>query len=422
MANIFLSYAREDREAAERLARALEARGWSVWWDPEILPGESWDEVIERELNDSRCVLVLWSRTSVRKHWVKVEAEEGRKRRILLPVLIDDCSPPLAFRAIQAAPLFDWAGEEAHRGFVRLCSAISRKIGASAFEPKNGVDVDPRDLPDLAVFKDTDATWCPELVIIPAGSFLMGSPPDEAERRDVEDPQHQVTFEKRLALGRHAVTVGEYRRFVAATGHDHNGGMYIWTGGEWKQDPRKNWEHPGFAQDERHPVVGVSWRDATAYVDWLSGELREVYRLPTEAEWEYACRADTATPFSFGATISPDQANYDGNYAYGKGGKGQFREKTVAVGSLPANPWGLHEMHGNVWEWIEDIWHDKHAGAPVDGSAWTDGEGKISNRNRVVRGGSWFNYPRLCRSAYRYWLGPAIRHVSLGFRLARTLS
>ena len=171
----------------------------------------------------------------------------------------------------------------------------------------------------------------------------------------------------------------------------------------------------------RRPAIYVSWQDVQAYLEWLSRETGQPYRLPSEAEWEHACRAGTTTPFSFGKTIMPDQANYDENYTYAGSPKGRYRRGTVEVGSLPANPWGLQEMHGNVWEWVEDVWHDGYAGAPVDGTAWTDGEGKNSSRRRVVRGGSWVNDPRICRSAYRDRVEPGIRVISLGFRLARTL-
>ncbi|QNT68680.1 formylglycine-generating enzyme family protein [Defluviicoccus vanus] len=251
---------------------------------------------------------------------------------------------------------------------------------------------------------------------------MMGSPKDEAERSDAEGPQHQVKIVNRFALGRHAVTVGEYRRFVAATGHDHGGGVYVWTGSEWKRDPAKSWEDPGFAQDDRHPVVGVSRRDAEAFVAWLSGEVDQPYRLPTEAEWEYACRSATATAFSFGPTITIEQANYDGNYVYGEGSKGIDRQKSVVVGSLPANPWGVHEMHGNVFEWVEDGWHENYTRAPEDGLAWTDGEGRKSSPGRLARGGSWYYDPRDCRSAGRVRGGPDSRDLIIGFRLARTLS
>jgi formylglycine-generating enzyme required for sulfatase activity len=129
-----------------------------------------------------------------------------------------------------------------------------------------------------------------------------------------------------------------------------------------------------------------------------------------------------ATPFSFGRTITPGQVNYDGNYTYAGCAKGVYRERTVAVGSLPANPWGLHEMHGDVWEWLEDVWHDSYSGAPADGTAWTDGGGLNSDRSRVVRGGSWNYGPGNCRSAYCNWFVPDGRSDFLGFRLARTLS
>jgi formylglycine-generating enzyme required for sulfatase activity len=172
----------------------------------------------------------------------------------------------------------------------------------------------------------------------------------------------------------------------------------------------------------RQPVINVSWRDAKAYLEWLSRDLGQPYRLLTEAEWEYACQAGTTTPFSFGRTITPSQVNYDGNYTYGNGAKGTYRRRTVAVGSLPANPWGLHEMHGNVWEWVEDIWHNDYAGAPCNGSAWTDREGANSDSRRVMRGGSWANNPKYCRSAYRSRYDPDICGSILGFRLVRTLS
>jgi formylglycine-generating enzyme required for sulfatase activity len=136
-----------------------------------------------------------------------------------------------------------------------------------------------------------------------------------------------------------------------------------------KQDPHRTWRSPGFEQDDRHPVVGVSWNDAVAYCRWLSDETGKPYRLPSDAEWEYAARAGTETRFHFGATISTAQANYNGNYPHGSGAKGEYRGRTVAAGSLPANPWGLHEVHGNVWEWVQDCWHESYQGAPADGSA-----------------------------------------------------
>ncbi len=154
------------------------------------------------------------------------------------------------------------------------------------------------------------------------------------------------------------------------------------------------------------PVINVSWSDAKVYVAWLSQETGKAYRLLSEAEWEYAARAGTRTRFSFGDDISEKDANF-------LGGLG----KTWQVGAYPANPWKLHDMHGNVWEWVEDCWNESYDGAPSDGSAWTSGDCST----RVLRGGSWSNYPRLLRSAYRNWNSADNRDYDYGFRVARTL-
>ena len=230
-----------------------------------------------------------------------------------------------------------------------------------------------------------DCDVCPELVVIPAGQYRMGSPESEEGRYDSESPVHEVTIQEPFAVGIHEVTREEFGHFVNETGH--SAGETCWTyEGEWKERSDRNWTKPGFRQGEREPVVCVNWKDAQAYVTWLSEKTGQGYRLLSESEWEYVARAGTRTPFHYGRTISTDQANYNGNYTYGSGREGEYREKTVPVGSYPTNEFGLHDVHGNVWEWVEDCGHDSYDGAPSDGSAWTSG-GDCSTR--VVRGGSW---------------------------------
>jgi formylglycine-generating enzyme required for sulfatase activity len=240
----------------------------------------------------------------------------------------------------------------------------------------------------------------PEMIAIPAGRFLMGSPSDEPERSANEGPPHWVQVPA-FELCRYAVTFDDWDACVAAGGCTHRPDDRGWGRG-------------------RRPVINVSWDDAQAYVRWLSHVTGKAYRLPSEAEWEYACRAGTATPFSTGRCIRTDQANYDGNRDYaGCGAKtGVYLGKTQPVGSYPANSWGLHDMHGNVWEWVEDCWHDNYEGAPKDGSEWT----QASCQTRVLRGGSWYSGPRALRAADRDWSSAGIRHDFLGFRLARTLT
>ena len=264
-----------------------------------------------------------------------------------------------------------------------------------------------------------DCAGCPEMAVVPAGSFTMGSPENEVGRNKNEGPQHHVTIPQPFAVGRHEVTREEFTRFVAATGHSTDDSCWIWENGRWKSRSNRGWRNPGFTQTKRDPVVCVSWHDAKAYVRWLSSKTGRRYRLLSEAEWEYAARAGTAGPFHFGSTISTDQANYHGNYVYGSGAKGLFRKKTVPVGSYPANAFGLHDMHGNVWEWVEDCWHASYDGAPSDGGAWTSG-GNCGRR--VLRGGSWVDVPGNLRAAVRVRDSAGDRNSNYGFRVARTLT
>lgn len=244
-----------------------------------------------------------------------------------------------------------------------------------------------------------DCVNCPEMVVVSAGEFLMGSPQDEAERSDSEGPQHRVSIGQALAIGKYEVTFGEWDACAADGGCKHK--------------PRDS----GWGRDNR-PVIDVSWEDATnEYLPWLSKKTGQTYRLLTEAEWEYAARAGTETPFSTGATITTDQANFDGTSTYGGSAKGAYRQRTLAVGSFPANAFGLYDMHGNVREWVQDCYAGTYSSAPSDGSAVPD----VPGCSRVLRGGSWIDSPRALRSAYRGQLQPGARFIYRGFRVLRTL-
>jgi formylglycine-generating enzyme required for sulfatase activity len=263
-----------------------------------------------------------------------------------------------------------------------------------------------------------DCPTCPEMVVVPAGRFTMGSPASEPARLERED-QVQVAIVKPFAVGRFAVTRGEFTSFIGDTGHKTDGGCYTWSGRERKLQSDRSWRSAGFAQDERHPVVCVNLDDAKAYAAWLSAKTGKTYRLLSESEREYVTRAGTTTPFWWGSSITPSQANYNGSAEpyEGGGSKGEYRQRTVPVDSFEANPWGLYNVHGNVWEWTDDCWNDNNAGNPGNGSARTSSGCSF----RGMRGGSWHNSPRSLRAANRSVNHPVDRDSFLGFRLARTL-
>ncbi|MFM9100275.1 MAG: formylglycine-generating enzyme family protein, partial [Cyanobium sp.] len=235
------------------------------------------------------------------------------------------------------------------------------------------------------------------MIQIPAGSFEMGSPANEAGRLDKESPQHSVRLSG-FYLGQTPVTQAQWR-VVAG-----------WPKLELDLNP-----DPAMFKGANHPVERVSWYEALEYCQRLSQRTCRRYSLPSEAQWEYACRAGTTTPFAFGESITPELANYNATNTYANGPKGEYRQQTTPVASFPANAWGLQDMHGNVYEWCLDHWHGSYADAPLHGTAWVSGGDQ--DRRRLLRGGSWLSRPRDCRSACRLRDHPVNRNGGRGFRV-----
>ena len=270
-----------------------------------------------------------------------------------------------------------------------------------------------------------DCADCPEMVVIPAGSFTMGSPESEEGRDDDEGPRHRVTIPRAFALGKHEVTRAEFTLFVRDTGHKARG-CNVRPGMKWKYDMSKGWRDPSFSQSERDPVVCMNWHDAKAYVRWLARKTGKDYRLPSEAEWEYAARAGTTTARFWGE---------DADRACGYGNVHDLTSKTensftlvhhdcrdgygqtAPVGSFRANDFGLYDVLGNVYEWVDDCYEKSYDLTPRDGTALTTGECEL----RGVRGGSWINISWLVRAADRFGYSSGIRSDVVGFRVARTL-
>jgi formylglycine-generating enzyme required for sulfatase activity len=447
---MFISYSQKDRYWLEKLRTMLaplSRQGIKVWAaDKDIAPGQQWKEEIAKALASAKVAVLLVSPDFLASDFIgkhelppllKAAEDEGltiiwvpvRACFYELTVIADyqavhDPETPLAILS------------EAHQEVVltKIVKTIAHAIRATP-SPKKPVVSKPTptvvqpplkapvpSLPpiqtihgwsservqalqqqtvqalSLAVeFRDTleSGDQGPTMVVIPGGRFLMGSPEDEPERQD-DERQHEVAVAP-FALGKYAVTFEEYDRFADTTRRE--------------KPSDRGWGRG------RRPVINITWFDAVAYVEWLSWQTGQTYRLPTEAEWEYACRAGTTSPFSFGDTISTGHANYDGNYIYGNGGKGVYIEKTVEVDLFPANAWGLHNMHGNVWEWTCSEYDVGYSGTELR---------CVSDPNsvarRVVRGGSWFNLPRHLRAADRGRGAPADRYLGVGFRLAKTLS
>lgn len=311
----------------------------------------------------------------------------------------------------------------------KMLIALWAAAAAVAWSPSWAADA--ASAPPVAVSRDCDA--CPEMVVIPGGEFMMGSAAGDAERGDNELPQRLVRV-KPFALGKTEVTVAQWREFARASGYqtlaernDRAQGCFTWEPADaaWAWREGRSWREPGWTQKDNEPVVCVAWEDAQAYVRWLAQQSGvKGWRLPTEAEWEYAARAGTTTRRPWGDDESP--CAYANGTDRTKGPRGRAWTDTAPcrdgywfaapVGSYRPNAWGLHDMLGNVWEWVQDCYLP-YAGAPSDGSAHEAKECP----GRVLRGGAWDEPPGVLRSAERFWAGSANRNNNFGLRVARTL-
>jgi formylglycine-generating enzyme required for sulfatase activity len=392
MTQVFISYRRDDSaDAADRIyERLLQKYGaGNVVMDVEsIPPGADFREFIGDAVGRCRSLLavigprwlpILTQRREEPLDFVRLEIEAALQRRIpIIPTLVSGASMPgagqlppslqeLAFRH----GLEVRRGRDFHRDVDRLLSSLDRWLQAQA------------ELPPQKVITNSVGM---RFAWIPPGTFLMGSPTTEQGRCDNET-QHRVTLTKGYYLGVHSVTQEQW--------HAVMGG------------------NPSKFKGDKRPVDSVSWDDCQEFCTKLGAREGGRYRLPTEAEWEYACRADTTTPFYFGDTISADQANYLGGSTSGQGEKGVYRRKTTPVGSFPPNAWGLFDMHGNVWEWCQD-WYSEYPKEDIKNYKGVD-DGNM----RVLRGGSRSDFASRCRSASRHWYAPYLRYEGFGCRVVR---
>jgi formylglycine-generating enzyme required for sulfatase activity len=429
MADIFLSYKKEDLQIADRVVAGLRAANFQVWWDDSLTPKSAWDATLEREIAAAAAVVVLWTPRSVDSDWVRTEAHYGQDRGKLVPAMLEPCSIPIAFMLRQTVNLSAWRGDPDEREWRKLLTwvadLVSTKPGNANIPQALGAAQPNRfraavgHLPSGDPVVDgalvtastpagtalRDGELMPVMRIIPKGAFLLGSTPADPDHSPVEGPQKRVEIPAPFAIGVFPVLGAEYRAVIgappaaiapAAPARKLFGAF---------RPPPPPAGSPATAIDPALPVTNVSYDDALAFVARLMAATGEVYRLPSEAEWEYACRAGSRGRYAFGDMIGTHQA------AFAAAGP-------VPPGGFPPNAFGLYDMHGNVREWTADLWHESYEGTPIDASPATTGHGSM----QVVRGGGWRDQASMLRSAARMRATRTTRADVIGFRVVRLLN
>ncbi len=467
MRRVFLSYRRNDSQTVtsfiyQHLEDPAAFGPGSVFMDIDDIPdGVDFRDVIDEVV--LRCEFFLhvigprWvtPRLMDANDWVRLEIEAALRRQIpVTPVLVDGATMPredelpsslhpLRFknaRTIRHGKHFrddvldmvkglhrgqKWLADRAAASQVlvppapvsppRQQGALAEAVPASPPPPPKPKPLAAGDRMEVPLPGGVSMPFS----YIPKGTFLMGSPASEKDRGS-DEQQHEVTLTKGFWMGIHPVTVGQFKRFIAEnpkfkTEAETDGGGYWYKNGSWTKDPGCTWRTPGFVQTDDHPVVVISNNDALKFAEWASAVSKRAVRLPTEAEWEYAARGGTTTPYYFGGVLNGTQANCDGNNPYGTATTGPYLQRTTPVGDYATafpHPWGLCDVAGNVWEWCAD-WYGSYPNDAVE-----DPVGSMSGSLRVFRGGSWCDFAGSCRAAFRLGYAPGSRSSNLGFRLA----
>jgi len=432
VADVFVSYKREDADIARRIVQALRESGFSVWWDDSITPRQSWDTEIEQAISTASAVAVLWSPRSVASDWVRTEAHYGQERGKLVPAVIEPCTIPIAFTLTQTLNLSGWNGDLEDRQWRKLLTWITdlsatkpgtanlpagvvsaatpnvyrNAIGSlSSGEPiYDGAFINPH-TPPGTVFRD--GNHMPVMRIVSKGSFLLGATGDDPDRASYEIPQKRIDIPASFAIGVFPVLISEY---VSMVGSLPPAPVAPVPARSWFSRFRPSLQPPTQAvapsiSESDIPVTNISYDEAQVFVDRLSSASQESYRIPSEAEWEFACRAGSATRYSCGDTIDSTRAAF------------ALASGPVAVGAYPPNGFGLYDMHGNVREWTTDLWHDSYDLTPQDGRPALEGHSAM----RVVRGGGWHDSAVMLRSAARMRATQSIHSDMIGFRIARSV-
>jgi formylglycine-generating enzyme required for sulfatase activity len=461
---IFISYAREDSARVKALYQQLADAGFQPWLDREhIIPGQQWEPVIKRALKQSDFVLVCLSATSINKRgFLRREIKQALEQAgdmleedvYLIPARLDDCEVPDILEHLQWVDLFeDYGWEDLLGAFAFQLQKLGKSVpqpkavAAATPPPPAPVAAVPPPAPAKPVSSPT-STW-PRLVSFTEPTVLLDERGQVRFKGMTEGLQFREDLGDGVTLDMVALEGGEfrmgsteaearaawedYKRYNSSADWDwfkretprHRVrvspfclGKFQVTQAQWQAVMGNLPEMEGEFRGARRPIINVSWNDVTAFCQRLSAKTGRVYRLPTEAEWEYACRAETTTPFAFGETITTDIVNCNGNYPYGQAPKGVYRATTVDVGSLGvANGFGLYDMHGNVWEWCQD-WFDadyyaqcQKQGVAVDPTGPTNGE------YRILRGGAWNGSLMFARAVFRLNPHPGFRYNFAGFRV-----
>jgi formylglycine-generating enzyme required for sulfatase activity len=425
--DVFLCHNGQDKPEVKKIAETLKQQGLTPWLDEwELQPGLPWQRELEKQIQNIKSAAVFVGGSGIGP-WQQMEIEAYLRRFVrnqcpVIPVLLSNApeQPELPlflegmtwvdFRRLSPKPMerliwgitgikprspLELTSENSktpnkEEQIKQILPVQSQTFTFETFTVNPNDKVSPPESKTARYYsEDLGDGITLEMVAIPGGTFTMGTEDEEIERLvkkfnwdgfRSERPQHRVTVSS-FYMGRYPITQAQWKAIAATAKIDI----------DLETNPSR------FKGDEL-PVESVNWYQATEFCKRLSRETKQEYRLPSEAEWEYACRAGTTTPFYFGETITGELANYNASETYAEEAKGEYRKKTTPVGQFPPNAFGLYDMHGNVWEWCADTWHDNYDGAPRDGSVWI----KNGDDNRSpLRGGSWYNVPYSCRSAYR---------------------